>query len=148
MLKETIDAININFKRALSDCNEIKSWGGLMPVFFNDDNKRRVIDSFIFRFIKIQDLMGEKLFKELLTVLREYKRNMSFIDVLDRMERLEIIDNADKWNDYRELRNGLSHEYPANEDEIIKEINLAIIACEDINNLYLKIIEYLKNKNI
>jgi hypothetical protein len=148
MLEETLEIIDINIKRAESDYKEIKSWNALMPQFFDDDNKRRVIDSFIFRFIKIQDLMGEKLFKEVLASLGEYKRNMSFIDILDKMEKLEIIDSADKWNDYRELRNGLSHEYPLNEEEIVKDIKLAATVFEDICNVYLNIIKYLKNKKI
>ncbi|RZV40350.1 MAG: hypothetical protein EVJ48_00050 [Candidatus Acidulodesulfobacterium acidiphilum] len=148
MLEETLEIIDINIKRAESDYKEIKSWNALMPQFFDDDNKRRVIDSFIFRFIKIQDLMGEKLFKEVLASLGEYKRNMSFIDILDKMEKLEIIDSADKWNDYRELRNGLSHEYPLNEEEIVKDIKLATTVFEDICNVYLNIIKYLKNKKI
>ena len=100
MLEETLEIIDINIKRAESDYKEIKSWNALTPQFFDDDNKRRVIDSFIFRFIKIQDLMGEKLFKEVLASLGEYKRNMSFIDIFDKMEKLEIIDSSDKWNDY------------------------------------------------
>ena len=148
MLEETLEIIDINIKTAESDYKEIKSWNALTPQFFNDDNKRRVIDSFIFRFIKIQDLMGEKLFKEVLASLGEYKRNMSFIDILDKMEKLEIIDSADKWNDYRELRNGLSHEYPLNEEEIVKDIKLATTVFEDICNVYLNIIKYLKNKKI
>ena len=148
MLEETLEIIDINIKRAESDYKEIKSWNALMPQFFDDDNKRRVIDSFIFRFIKIQDLMGEKLFKEVLASLGEYKRNMSFIDILDKMEKLEIIDSADKWNDYRELRNGLSHEYPLNEEEIVKDIKLAATVFEDICNVYLNIIKYLKYKKI
>ncbi len=148
MLEETLEIIDINIKRAESDYKEIKSWNALTPQFFNDDNKRRVIDSFIFRFIKIQDLMGEKLFKEVLASLGEYKRNMSFIDILDKMEKLEIIDSADKWNYYRELRNGLSHEYPLNEDEIVKDIKLAATVFEDICNVYLNIIKYLKYKKI
>ncbi|MDA8158752.1 MAG: hypothetical protein M0034_06180 [Deltaproteobacteria bacterium] len=148
MLKETIEAVNINIKRAKSDYDEIKSWNALLPEYFDDDEKRRVIDSFIFRFIKIQDLIGEKFFKEVLTYLGEYKRSMSFIDILDRLEKLELIDNADKWSNFRELRNGLSHEYPANEIEIIKDINAALTAFKEINDIYLNIIKYLKERNV
>ena len=146
MLKETIEILELNIKRARSDYHEIKSWEKLTPSFFNNDNERRVIDSFIFRFIKIQDLMGEKLFREVLSSLGEYKRNMSFIDVLDKMEQLGILNSADQWNDYRELRNELFHEYPTNEDEIIKDITLAVTAFEDIENIFLNIKKYLKDK--
>ena len=148
MLKETIDAVNINIKRAKSDYDEIKSWDDLLPEYFEDDGKRRVIDSFIFRFIKIQDLIWEKFFKEVLAYLGEYKRSMSFIDILDRLEKLELIDNADKWSNFRELRNSLSHEYPANEIEIIKDINAALTVFKEIYDIYLNIIKYLKERNV
>ncbi len=148
MLKETIEAVDINIKRAKSDYDEIKSWDSLSPKYFEDNDKRRVVDSFIFRFIKIQDLIGEKFFKEVLAGIGEYKRNMSFIDILDRLEKLELIDNADKWNNFRELRNNLSHEYPANELEIIKDIKLALTAFQEIADIYSNIIKYLKERNL
>ena len=148
MLKETIETVNINIKRAKSDYDEIKSWDALSPEYFENNDKRRVVDSFIFRFIKIQDLIGEKFFKEVLAGLGEYKRNMSFIDILDRLEKLEFIDNADKWNNFRELRNSLSHEYPANELEIIKDINLALTAFKEIADIYSNIVKYLKKRNV
>ncbi len=148
MLKETIEILDLNIKRARSDFLEIKSWNELIPLFFNNDNKRRVIDSFIFRFIKIQDLMGEKLFKEILSTLGEYKRSMSFIDVLDKMEQLELINSANKWNDYRELRNELSHEYPMDEDETIKDITMALTAFGEIEIIFSSLKKYLQNKSI
>jgi hypothetical protein len=148
VLKETIEILDLNIKRARSDFLEIKSWNELIPLFFNNDNKRRVIDSFIFRFIKIQDLMGEKLFKEILSTLGEYKRSMSFIDVLDKMEQLELINSANKWNDYRELRNELSHEYPMDEDETIKDITMALTAFGEIEIIFSSLKKYLQNKSI
>ena len=84
MLNETIEAININIKRAKSDSEEIKSWNNLNPEIFENNEKRRTVDSFIFRFSKIQDLIGEKLFKEILHKVGEYQINMSFTEILDR----------------------------------------------------------------
>lgn len=149
MLKETIETITINLKRAQNDFNEIKSWDNISPDYFDNDEKRRVIDSFIFRFTKLQDLMGDKLFKEVLNSIGEYKRSMSFIDVLDKLEKLEIIKDADEWNGIRELRNNLSQEYPSNQDEIIKDIKLALVLFEKIADTYKNIISYIdKNKLI
>ena len=54
MIEETLEIIDINIKRAESDYKEIKSWNALTPQFFDDDNKRRVIDSFIFRLLKFR----------------------------------------------------------------------------------------------
>ncbi|MHB1680598.1 MAG: hypothetical protein ACYCTB_08860 [bacterium] len=74
---------------------------------------------------------------------------MSFIDVLDKLEKLEIIKDADEWNGIRELRNNLPHEYPSNQDEIINDIKLALVSFEKIADAYKNIINYIdKNKLI
>ena len=49
----------------------------------------------------------------------EYEQNMPFIDRLNRLEKLSIIDDAEKWLNLREIRNLVSHEYPDNEKEVI-----------------------------
>ena len=148
MLNETIEAVNINIKRARADFEEIRSWDNLTTEIFENNEKRRAVDSFIFRFTKIQDLIGEKLFKEILDKVGEFRRNMSFTDILDKAEKLEIIDSADKWSNFRELRNSLSHEYPSNEAEIIKDIKLALDYFMDISRTYENISKYIKSKNL
>ena len=148
MLNETIEAVNINIKRARADFEEIRSWDNLTPEIFENNEKRRAVDSFIFRFTKIQDLIGEKLFKEILDKVGEFRRNMSFTDILDKAEKLEIIDSADKWSNFRELRNSLSHEYPSNEAEIIKDIKLSLDYFMDISRTYENITKYIKSKNL
>jgi len=148
MLNETIEAININIKRAKSDSEEIKSWNNLNPEIFENNEKRRTVDSFIFRFSKIQDLIVEKLFKEILDKVGEYQRNMSFMEIIDKAEKLEIIESADKWSNFSELRNSLSHEYPSNEAELIKDIKLALDYFDEILCVYENIMKYVKSKKI
>jgi len=58
--------------------------------------------------------------------LGEYKENMSLSDILDKLERFNIIDNSYDWMEYRKLRNKLTHEYPNNEDDILERIVVAI----------------------
>ena len=148
MLNETIEAVNINIKRAKADSEEIASWNNLIPEIFENNEKRRTIDSFIFRFTKIQDLIGEKLFKEILDKVGEYRRNMSVTEIIDRAEKLEVIDSADKWSNFRELRNSLSHEYPSNEAELIKDIRLAMDYFAEILRIYENITKYIKSKKL
>ncbi len=61
------------------------------------------------------------------------KDNMSLIDILDKLEKLEIIKNADHWINYRMIRNKLTHEYPDNQEEVIEGIKLAIIYFAEIS---------------
>lgn len=44
------------------------------------------IDQYLFRFSKLQDAIGERLFKSLLLNLGEEIYNLSFIDVFNRLE--------------------------------------------------------------
>jgi len=85
--------------------------------------------------------MGEKLFPSVLRELYEYKSNMSLIDVLHRLVKLELLDSSDIWIDYRKLRNTLTHEYPDNEDEMIESITLAIEVYENLKEIYSKMLD-------
>jgi len=103
---------------------------------FNDFEVVKTIDTFIYRFSKIQDYMGEKLFPAALDILGEYKSSLSFKDILNKLERLELILSVQQWMNFREIRNTLTHEYPENEDEIIEGIVLALDAYTEIKNIY------------
>lgn len=115
---------------------ELKSYIPLRESDFQDIDKIKTIDFFIYRFTKIQDKMGEKLFPLILKELYEYKSSMSLIDVLNRLEKLELLDSSDTWIEYRKLRNTLTHEYPDNEDEMIESIILALEVYADIKKIY------------
>ena len=141
-----IDEIKLHVNRIEAILPEIQSWLPLKQEDFNDIEKVKTIDSFIYRFIKIQDKMGEKLFLVILKLLQEYKSNMSFIDILNRLERLELLPSADEWIDFRNLRNVLTHEYPGNEDEIMEAINLAIEAYKKMLNIFYKMVKLINER--
>jgi glycine cleavage system H lipoate-binding protein len=80
--------------------------------------------------------MEDKLFPSILRELEEYKNSMALIDVLNKLEKLELLKSSDKWIDYKKLRNSLTHEYPNNSDEVLEAIGLSIKAYEDMKNIY------------
>ena len=73
---------------------------------------------------------------------------MSLIDILDKLEKLEIIKDADHWINYRAIRNKLTHEYPDNQEEVIEGINLAIIYFEEISQVLNNIMNYIEEKKL
>jgi len=103
---------------------------------FDNFETVKTFDTFIYRFSKIQDYMGEKLFPATLDILGDYKYSMSFKDILNKLERLELIQSVQQWMSFREIRNTLTNEYPDNEDEIIEGITLAVNAYAEIKNIY------------
>ncbi len=144
-LEKIIDTLKLHFSRADITFNEIKTWKELT---FGDEEKIINIDSFIFRYSKIQDIMNEKFFSAVLTFLEEYKPNMSLIDVLNKLEKLELIPSAEEWREFRKLRNILVHEYPDNEIEIIEGIQFALKAFVKIKKIFAELVIYLEARKI
>ena len=89
-----------------------------------DDEIIGFLDQYIFRFSKIQDLIGSRLFPLTLQALAEPIEDKAFIDILNRLEKLKIIDSATVWIELRKIRNDIAHEYPSNLNERIEGINI------------------------
>ena len=142
-LAQVSDELEIHFKRIDALLPELIDYMPFKESDFDDIEKIKTIDSFIYRFTKIQDRMGEKFFPLVLAELYEYKRSMALIDVLYKLEKLELLESSDSWIEYRKLRNTLTHEYPDNEDEIIEAINISIDAYTDMKNIYHKMLDRL-----
>jgi len=83
-----------------------------------------IIDQVLFRFGKLQDTMGQRIFPAILQVMLEWQDDESFLDRLNRLERLQIIPSAKNWGTFRELRNLLTHEYPEQPERNITTLNL------------------------
>jgi hypothetical protein len=82
------------------------------------------LDQLIFRFSKLQDSMGNRLFTSILQNLGEDIEGKPFIDLLTRLEKLNLIQNHKEWFTLRETRNLVTHEYPFFTPEIIEGLNL------------------------
>ena len=76
------------------------------------DANHAVMDQFILRFSKLQDAMRTGLFPALLDLLQEPGELETFIDKLNRLEKLGAISSADDWQKFREMRNQFAHDYP------------------------------------
>ncbi|SFV61169.1 hypothetical protein MNB_SV-9-1431 [hydrothermal vent metagenome] len=135
-IQQIKDELDIHFKRIDMILPEVKSYLPFENDDFEDIEKIKAIDSFIYRFTKIQDKMGDKFFPAILRELEEYKNSMALIDVLHKLERLELLENSDDWIDYRRLRNSLTHEYPNNSEEVLEAINLSIEVYQKIKIIY------------
>lgn len=103
-------------------------------------------DQLVFRFSKMHDSMGGKLFPAILDNLGEETNNLPFIDRLAKLEQLDIISSADEWLLLRETRNMLTHEYPFITDEVIDGLNLLNRHCELIMGIWGKINNYIQNR--
>ena len=147
MLGELIKTIDLFIKKADFSYQEIHKMMPLSNEVLSQENNSQIVDSFIFRFAKIQDLIGDKLFLEFLKCLGEYKKKMVFIDILNQLEKLEILESSHNWRNYKDVRNKITHEYPNNIEDIIDGINKALDIFTDMKHIYSNIKEFLKEKN-
>ena len=94
-------------------------------------------DQIIYRFSKLQDCMGAKLFKSLLLYQGE-NVNKPFLDILNQLEKMEVLD-VDKWFEIRDLRNDISHDYDDNEEIAIEILNMIYKLKDDLAEVLKKI---------
>ncbi len=111
---------------------------------FNDINMG-FVDQMIFRFSKLQDTMGEKLFPSLLELMGEEVKSKPFIDRLNRIEELHIL-YKQEWMDLRKDRNEIAHEYSFNQDEVLDGINLIFNSSSKLISIYDTFYDYCKNR--
>ncbi len=114
------------FDAALQECvlhaSVLSDAAGHLPVAFDAAQvggigveQRRVLDQVAYRFMELQDCLGEKVLPGILTLtLDPLPPDASFAEKLQRLERLGALASADNWRLLREVRNSLAHEYPEN----------------------------------
>ncbi len=146
-IEDIFNEIDLHFKRTDAVITDVENNIPLEEHNFDDPGIIKTIDAFIYRFIKIQDRMGDKLFPAYLQLLQEYKDNMPLLDVLNDLERLGAIDSAEEWIEFRKLRNNLTHDYPGNEEEIIEALEASVQAYQKMKSVYNKIKEDVKSRN-
>jgi len=101
-------------------------------------------DQVIYRFAKLQDTMGAKLFKSLLLYQGE-NIDKPFLDILNQLEKLDIVD-VEEWFELRDLRNEIAHDYENNDYLAIDILNSIFEFKGELKNILNSINILLDNK--
>lgn len=99
-------------------------------------------DQIIYRFSKLQDCMGAKLFKSVLLYEGE-NVNKPFLDILNQLEAIDII-NVDEWFEIRDLRNEIAHDYEDNDEIAINILNTIYKLKKDLKETLDAILKLVK----
>jgi hypothetical protein len=126
------------------------AWGSIKKYFpLTEINLSRIspielalFDQLIYRFSKLQDSMGSRLFKQLLEALEEDISGLPFIDILYKLEKLNLLDDAKDWISLRQTRNTVSHEYPFFKEVQMEELNLLPEEVVKLAAIWSKLKEY------
>jgi hypothetical protein len=140
-LTETLAICDTHYKRMIFAFESIEKYFPLTGIRFSQISpiEMALFDQLIYRFSKLQDSMGSRLFKQLLEALEEDISGLPFIDILNKMEKLNLLDRSLDWIVLRQTRNTVSHEYPFFKDIQIEELNLLPEQVEKLTSIWIKL---------
>lgn len=98
------------------------------------------INALIFRFSKLQDLIGSKIFRAFLEFNKFDTEDKSFLILLKEIEKEGIVD-IDTWDEFRKIRNNIAHEYPGEEEEALEAMELLVKKSTDLTKIAQKIMD-------
>ncbi len=145
--------IDLKIKNLINECDKhlkrIEHAAGKMAVFMPLNAERYLllsedeiehIDQFLFRFAKLQDTIGEKLFISILEFLQEENlKSKPFIDILNRLEQLELLEDKNTWLELRKIRNNIAHQYEDEPEKTSEALNAIYAAKPMLQTIYLSL---------
>jgi predicted nucleotidyltransferase len=156
---EIMNKYQYNLEHILLECEKHKirivksseKMQNFMPLTVDNyqnlnDEQITLTDQFLFRFSKLQDLIGAKLFPTILLFLGEDIKSQTVIDRLNRLEQLELIKSRLEWQELRDLRNNLAHQYEQDSEKSIQFISAFFQKRNELINFYLQINKYCHNQ--
>jgi hypothetical protein len=120
---------------------------GLFPVnagtlsSFPDETVTN-LDQFIYRFMKLQDAIGMKLFPFVAGLVSGDDSPRPFIDTLNILEKNGVIPSAEKWQELRNIRNTVAHEYPGSESQTAEALTMLFSEWVNLEQMYLSVKRY------
>lgn len=141
-LKSNINIAKIHEKRLKYAINKLKHKFPISGEQIKQltDEEIETFELFTNRFAKLQDFLGAKLYPLFLELSGEDPKKMTFIDIINRLEQLGIIESAIEWKLIRNARNHISHEYPEHPELLATHINTAYEFSPKLINYFNKII--------
>jgi len=137
------------FKEANNHIDKIKKANRVlkevMPLNLNrleslSEPEQDKLDILAFRFSKLQDLLGDKIFRNILEY-SGFNVQRPFIELLSELEREGLLD-LDVWIGLRGARNKIAHEYPDDEARLIEAISFIYEESDYLIGLSEKLEEY------
>ena len=145
-LTETLAVCDLHHQRMTFAFDNVKKYFPLSEEGFRQISplEMALFDQLIYRFSKLQDSMGTRLFKQLLEALEEDVSGLPFIDILYKMEKLNLLENARDWVKLRQTRNNIAREYPFYKEVQIEELNLLPEEVKRLTEIWEKLDIYSK----
>ncbi len=145
MISENSDVNALRFHDAWKECcthltharHALKSMEAHLPLDGQklsslDLESIQDIDQLVYRYSKLQDSMGSKLFPALLKILMEPLEDSPMLDKLNKLEKLGVLPSVQRWQELREIRNKFAHDYPEGDEMKAAVLNAACSSIEEL----------------
>ncbi len=70
------------------------------------------------------------------------------IDTLNRLEKLELIESAEKWKELKEFRNLLTHTYPWEKEKLIKNLKVTLKRSMELLSTFERFKDFLRKRGL
>ncbi len=160
-IKNGVDLMDnkIRLQRYLNECNKHKiriekSYNKTKNIFplsstkyenLNDE-EIEAIDQYLFRFAKLQDTLGERVFKLIISEYVDNIYDLTFIDILNYLEKIGILKDVNIWKKLRKIRNDISHQYDDEPDEMAEALNNIFAYKDELLDILENIEKWSKEK--
>jgi len=137
-LKKYINECDKHIQRINEAYDDLKNTLPITSQKYKNLTKDKVqaLDQYLFRFAKLQDTIGDKIFKLVINMYEQNDETLSFKDILNRLEKYHFIQNAKEWSYLRKVRNEISHQYDDEPEEMAEALNNIISQKEVIETIY------------
>jgi len=75
----------------------------------------------------------------------EWRGDETFIDKLNRLEKLGAIPSAEQWNEIRQIRNRMTHEYPDAPEHNADNVNDVVDSLDNLKETLVQAETYAEN---
>lgn len=140
-LKKYFNECDKHLQRIEEAYEDIKESIPLTVQKYNILSKDEVqaIDQYLYRFSKLQDTLGGKIFKLLLDIYEPSDENIPFLDLLNKLEKLDFLENVKEWINLRDKRNKIARQYDDEPYEMTQAINDILNQKDILKSVYIKI---------
>jgi len=97
------------------------------------------IDQYLYRFSKLQDTLGQKIFKLVLDRYEPSSEPIPFLDQLNKLEKIEFLESAKEWVHLREARNKIAYQYDDEPYEMTQALNEILSQKNILKAIYLRL---------
>jgi hypothetical protein len=106
------------------------------------DEEVEAIDQYLFRFAKLQDTLGTKLFRIIVSEYVDNIEQLTFLDILNRLEKIGILGSVNVWKRLRDIRNDIAHQYDDEPQEMAEVLNNIFAYKDDLLGIFKKIDDF------